>query len=94
LPIFNPQIYLDIATFNNAKRELSSGGNSLMEAGLELHFTNALAIYVPLFLSSDFKAYTKSNYPENRLLNSISFSLNLKEINIFNTQKAGLNLVN
>ncbi len=91
IPLVNPKIYFDVATFSNAKRELGSGSNSISELGVEFQASSILSIYVPIALSSDLKNYTRSVFSEKRLLNSISFSVTLRDKDIFNTQKIVLN---
>jgi hypothetical protein len=48
---------------------------------VEVYISNYLSIYLPLVMSKDFSEYTKSVYPDNRFLKTISFSLNLGNIN-------------
>jgi hypothetical protein len=60
----------------------------LFDAGVEMHlFGDMLVIYAPLFMSKDFKDYTKSLYTKNRIFNTMTFALNLGELNFLNTQK-------
>jgi hypothetical protein len=61
----------------------------LFDGGLEFHFINdMLIVYAPLFMSKDFKDYTKSVYAKNRLLNTMTFSLNIAQLNFLNTNNA------
>jgi hypothetical protein len=46
-----------------------------------IFFKDLLIIYAPLIMSKDFKDYTKQIYPKNRFLNTMSFALNLQQIN-------------
>ncbi|MES2479113.1 MAG: M1 family metallopeptidase [Bacteroidota bacterium] len=79
LPI---RLYADIATFADAKRINPSGGGILYNAGLELSFfKELLCIYAPLLMSKDYNNYLREMYPENRFLKSISFSINIQQIN-------------
>ena len=79
LPI---RLYADIATFADAKRANPSGGGILFNAGLELSlFRKLLCIYAPLLMSKDYNSYLKEMYPENRFVKSISFSINIQQIN-------------
>lgn len=89
LPIKFPvklQVFLDAGTFANAGKLNPSGNKLLFDAGLELHLLgDVFTLYAPLFMSKDFRDYTKSVYTKNRLLNTMSFSLNLAGINFLNT---------
>jgi hypothetical protein len=91
LPIKLPiklQLFADAGTFANAKKINPSGNNLLFDAGVEMHlFGDMLVIYAPLFMSKDFKDYTKSLYTKNRIFNTMTFALNLGELNFLNTQK-------
>ncbi len=91
LPIKLPlkvQVFADAGTYADAAKLNSSGKKAIFDAGLEIHFfKEMLNIYVPLLMSKDFQDYTKSTYPKNRLLHSISFSFNINRINWFKTQQ-------
>jgi hypothetical protein len=90
LPIKSPvklQVFIDAGTFANAGKLNPSGNKLLFDGGLELHLLgDMLIIYAPLVMSKDFKDYTKSVYSKNRLLNTMSFSLNLSSLNLLQTQ--------
>jgi hypothetical protein len=76
------RFYADIATFADAKILNPSGGALLFNAGLELTlFKELLSIYAPLILSKDYKDYLKSIFPKDRLVKTISFSFNLRQLN-------------
>jgi len=83
LPLWNLPIRLfaDVATFSNAKETNPSGATILYEAGLEVYISDYLSVYLPLVMSKDLSDYTKSMYPESRFLKTISFSLNIGNIN-------------
>ena len=91
LPIKLPikiQLFLDAGTYANAGKQNNSGSKAIFDGGVEVHlFGDMLIVYAPLLMSKDFRDYTKSMYPKNRLLNTMSFCLNLHKINWFNTQK-------
>lgn len=91
LPIKLPlkvQVFLDAATYADAAKLNNSGKKAIFDAGLEIHFFKELLnIYIPLLMSKDFQDYTKSTYPKNRLLRTISFSFNINRINWFKTQQ-------
>ncbi len=83
LPIWNLPIrlFVDVATFSGAHESNPSGATVLYEAGVELYISDYLSVYLPLVMSKDFTDYTKSVYADNRFLKTISFSLNLGNIN-------------
>lgn len=83
LPFWNlpVRLFADVATFADAKRINPSGAGVLYEAGVEVAITDYLTVYLPLILSKDLNEYTKSVYPENRFLKTISFSINLNKLN-------------
>ena len=89
LPIKLPlklQVFVDAGTFANAGKLNPSGNKLLFDAGLELHLLgDVFTLYAPFFMSKDFRDYTKSVYTKNRILNTMSFSLNLAGINFLNT---------
>lgn len=79
LPI---RLYADLATFADAKRVNPLGNSLSFNAGLELSlFKEVLNVYLPLLLSKDYGNYLKEMYPENRILKSLSFSINLQHFN-------------
>ncbi|MEZ5045541.1 MAG: M1 family metallopeptidase [Chitinophagaceae bacterium] len=87
------QGFFDMATFADAKKSNPSGNKMLYDAGFQLSIMNAITFYVPLLQSRDFKEYTHSIFPKNRLLNSISFSLDLSHWVFRNTHENALKLV-
>ncbi|WP_162902835.1 M1 family metallopeptidase [Taibaiella koreensis] len=82
LPFFNLPIRLfaDVSTFSNARQMNPSGATVLYVAGIEISGGDLFSIYIPLVMSRDFTDYTKSVYPENRFLKTITFSLNLGNV--------------
>lgn len=75
------RLFLDVATFSDAKQRNPSGAGILYAGGIEFHLSDYFSVYVPLVMSKDFSEYTKSVYPDNRFLKTISFSLNLGKLN-------------
>jgi hypothetical protein len=92
LPVKFPikiQAFIDAGTFADAGKLNPSGNKLLFDGGLEFHFINdMLIVYAPLFMSKDFKDYTKTVYAKNRLLNTMTFSLNIAQLNFLNTNNA------
>lgn len=75
-------VFADVATFANAKQLSRYGNKVLFDGGLELHlFRDMLVFYAPLLMSRELSDYVKGSYAKNRLLNTISFSLNIDRIN-------------
>ncbi len=83
LPIKLPvRIFADVATFAKASKLNPSGQKILFDAGFEIFLLNDLVnIYVPVVMSRDYQDYTKTFYPDNRLLRTITFSIQLQNIN-------------
>ncbi|MCC6187257.1 MAG: M1 family metallopeptidase [Chitinophagaceae bacterium] len=77
------RFFADIATFADAKQLNPSASPLLLSAGLELHlFREVLSVYLPLWMSSDYTDYLKSIFPKNKMVNSISFSVNMQHFNL------------
>jgi hypothetical protein len=88
------KLYADIGTFANAKQINTSQQALLMQCGFELNlFNNAVSIYVPIVMSSDFSDYLKSMYGKNRLLNSITYSINIGKINALRANELLMNKI-
>lgn len=83
IPLWNlpVRLFADVATFSNAKDMNPSGAAILYEAGVEVYISDYFSLYLPLLMSKDLKDYTKSVYPENRFMKTISFSLNIGNLN-------------
>ncbi len=78
LPI---RLFADFGTFANAKQQNPSGASVLYDAGIELYISDYLNIYFPLILCKDFKDYTNSVYTDKKFARTITFSLNIGNIN-------------
>lgn len=72
------QIFGDLAALPKSNGE--PGMNVLYEAGIALHIGNTVSFYLPLLMSKDLTDYSKSVLGKNRLLKSISMSINLNGI--------------
>ncbi len=81
------RIYAGAATFSDAAKRNPSGAKILFESGLELHLSNYLSVYVPVFMSRDYTEYTKSVLGKDAFLKTISFSIHLENIDWFNLPK-------
>lgn len=87
------RLFLDVATFSNAKKLNPSGDAFLYEAGAEVHlFYDMLLVHVPFVLSRDYKDYLKSIYGDKQLQNSITFTLQLHKINWLRATNGALKL--
>lgn len=79
--------YANLSTFSNAKKLNPSGAQALFEIGLELHLTQYISVYFPVYVSKDYSEYSKSILGKNRYLKTISFSVNIENIDWFNLPK-------
>ncbi len=80
---FPLKLFLDIGTYAEAWKNDPPTSRFLYTAGLQLSLLkNVLNVYLPVFYSSDFKNELKSTYPTNRLLKSISFSIDIQNFNL------------
>jgi hypothetical protein len=83
LPI---RVYLDAGTYANAVKVNPSGNRFLYSAGLELHaIQNIILVHIPILVCTDYDDYLKSMYPDNKFAKSISFSVQLQNINWLRT---------
>ncbi|MBP6455747.1 MAG: M1 family metallopeptidase [Chitinophagaceae bacterium] len=86
LPL-NVQLFFNAASFAQASLINPSKNKLLYEGGILLNVMNeTFQIQLPLVLSKDFNDYSKQNYPKNRVLNQISFSLNLTPYNFLDSK--------
>lgn len=85
LPVKAPlQIYGTLGYFNSKYKSIS---NLQYEVGLAFHAGTFIQIYLPIWISPNFEnyynqLYSASNLPKN-LLHRISFSLDLKSLDVF-----------
>jgi hypothetical protein len=81
------KIFVDVGTTSNAWGVNATGSKFLYDAGLQLSLLkNTVNVYIPLLYSKVYKDYFKSTLTGNRLLQTISFSIDtdhLKLKNIF-----------
>jgi hypothetical protein len=78
LPIKIPlRAFMDLGTSAEAWDRNANTDRLLFDAGIQLSlFDEVVNIYVPLFYSKVYRNYFKSTIPDNRLLKTISFSIN------------------
>ncbi len=87
------RLYLDVATFANADKQNPSGNRFLYSGGFEIHLLHdVLLINVPVVYSKDYTDYLKGIYPTKRFANTISFTLQLKNIDWLRSVMGGLRL--
>lgn len=84
--------YASVATFTDAQKLNPSGAKALYETGLELSITKYISVYFPVFVSKDFKDYSKSILGKNAYWKTLSFSLNIQDVDWFNLPKGLLKL--
>ncbi len=87
------RLYFDVSTFSNAAKQNPSGDRFLYSGGIELYMLyEVIQINIPLIFSKDYNDYLKSIYPTGRLLNTVSFTINLQNINWLKTISGGIKL--
>ena len=90
LPIKIPlEVFFDIGTYANQQNTNSVGTKFLFDAGFQISLIkNIINIYVPIAYSKVYSDYFKSTYTTHRFLKTISFSIDLQNINLrkFNPQ--------
>lgn len=81
------RLYANIATFTDAKEYNPSGAKALFETGVELYVTKYLSVYFPVFVSKDYSEYAKSILGKSSYFKTISFTLNIENIDWLNLPK-------
>ncbi|MBS1643927.1 MAG: M1 family metallopeptidase [Bacteroidetes bacterium] len=85
------RLYLDLSTYSDAKNINPSGDRWLYSGGLEIHaLKDVLLFHIPLIMSRDYQDYFDSIFPDKKLANSISFSIQLQNINWLRTTTSGI----
>ncbi len=80
---FPLKLFLDIGTYAEAWKPQPQTSRFLYTGGLQLSlFKNVLNVYLPLIYSSDFKTVVKSTWPTNTLLNTLSFSIDIQNMQL------------
>ena len=91
LPI---RLYADIGTYADAKNINPYHTTLCINTGLEIHLLKeAINIYLPLLSDKAYSDYLKQMYPQNKLLHSLSFSLNIQNFNFLRTQEKIFELI-
>jgi len=94
LPVKLPvRLFLDVATFADAHKLNPSGNKILFDAGVEVHVKDIIHIYIPLLMSSDYSDYFKSVIVKDKLLKSITFSMDLGKIEWLKASSEAFKLV-
>jgi hypothetical protein len=80
LPI---KAFFDIGTYADAWKKNAATGRFIYDAGLQLSlFRNIVNIYFPILYSKVYKDYIKSTIYEKKFWKTISFSIDLQNINL------------
>ena len=80
---FPLKLFLDIGTYAEAWKSDALTSRFLYTAGLQLSLLkNVVNVYMPLLYSNDFKNELKSTWPKNRLLKTISFSIDIQNFSL------------
>ena len=84
LPIKLPiKAFVDIGTYAGAWKKNAPTGRFIYDAGLQLSlFRNIVNIYFPILYSKVYRDYIKSTIYEKKFLKTISFSIDLQNINL------------
>lgn len=88
------RLYADIGAFANAKNINPYHRAICINTGLEIHLLKeTINIYLPLLSDKGYSDYLKQMYPQNKLLHSLSFSLNIQNFNFLRTQEKIFELI-
>jgi len=88
------RLFLNVATTANAATQNPNGSKLLYEGGAEVHlFSDILEVWFPFVMSSDYKDYYRSVYAGKWFRHSISFSIQLQNIDWLKFPDKVLNLV-
>ncbi len=84
LPIKIPvKLFADIGTFSEAWKKEATTGRFLYDAGLQVSlFKNVINIYIPILYSKVYADYFKSTITEKRFQKTISFTIDIDNLNI------------
>ncbi|HTE11484.1 MAG TPA: M1 family metallopeptidase [Chitinophagaceae bacterium] len=80
---FPLKLFLDIGTYAEAWKSDALTSRFLYTAGLQLSLLkNVVNVYMPILYSNDFKNEIKSTWPKNKLLKTISFSIDIQNFSL------------
>ncbi len=82
VPRLPVRLFFDVATMGDATRSNPSGARFLYAGGLQTAiFGDAVAVYIPLLLSRDYRDYLTNIYGSASPLRAISFQVRLQDVN-------------
>jgi hypothetical protein len=82
------KLFLDIGTFSDLWQQGYEGTKILYNAGIQLPLlNNTVQIYIPLLYSSVYRDYLNTVITDNKLLRSISFSIDIQNLSLKNFDK-------
>ena len=80
LPI---KLFADIGTYAEAWKDNAASGRFVYDGGVQLTLFGGLVdVYVPIVYSSVYSNYYKTTITEKRFLKSISFTINIQELQL------------
>ncbi|HXS36183.1 MAG TPA: M1 family metallopeptidase [Flavipsychrobacter sp.] len=78
------RLFADVAALPNSNPDIQNMGNIKIQydAGVEIYLLkDIVSVYLPVIISNDFQNYLKNNFKNNQFGRSISFTLQLQNIN-------------
>ncbi len=80
---FPLKLFMDIGTFAEAWKKNAETGRFIYDAGIQLSlFKNIINVYLPVLYSKIYRDYIKSTIPDNQILKTIVFSIDLRNISL------------
>ena len=77
------KLFLDIGTFSDAWQKGYEGSKILYNAGFQLPLLgNAIQVYIPILYSKVYRDYVNTIVTGNKLLNTISFSIDIQQLSL------------
>jgi len=88
------RLYFDASTYADADKMSPSASRYLYTGGIELHaLRDIFLLHLPLVMSPDYRDYLNSVYPGKTFANSISFSIQLQNINWLRTVSTAMKYI-
>jgi hypothetical protein len=82
------KLFVDVGTYAEAWKENPATGRFVYDAGIEFPLLSSLIhVYVPLIYSKVYSNYYKSTLTENRFLKTISFTIDINQMQLKNLIK-------